>query len=148
MASDYIDRDINIQVCELDKEEYAILTSRPQVSDNFPLYLNMHPSNIRPENMHWVPQGGALAEAELGVSQLVDEILINIHATEMDRWKVLVFVTWFLVFSCFTTQYDLCRLCSQVGQAPLRCLPLDRSQNGKFVTSKSLLYPVSNPVPI
>jgi hypothetical protein len=51
------------------------------------MYGGSHPS------VYWIPQGAAMPEAEMGVSELVDELLDFIHAVPRDsgvyrRWKV------------------------------------------------------------
>ena len=76
---------------------YNKIIQVPKRHDEFPddvlgeylrsMYGGYHPP------VYWIPQGVAMPEAEMGVSELVDELLDFIRAVSRDlkvyrRWKV------------------------------------------------------------
>jgi len=78
---------LGMEIRELTTNEYSQLVESPLLS-----MPPQYPFLQIPPDAYWIPQGGAYADAELGVSHLAEELLGDIEAIGgcNGRWKVVI----------------------------------------------------------
>jgi 1-aminocyclopropane-1-carboxylate deaminase/D-cysteine desulfhydrase-like pyridoxal-dependent ACC family enzyme len=84
----------NMTIIELNPELYKSLERIPKSLHAFPIeeFLKFLPPDIHHRKILWIPQGGALPEAEFGIKELCWQIFEDIQSfpDQSQSWKIFV----------------------------------------------------------